>query len=310
MRLIELSANRASFKTVRFNRAGLSLVVGKHTRKEAKNIHSTYNGVGKSLLVALIHFCLGANRNKQFEAHLDEWEFTLVFEHRGSNHTVVRTVGADKLDFDGKEIRLSQYKKALNELGVFDLPADVSALTFRSLISFFIRPTRGSYNNPAGAVEQWTPYYRVLYESFLLGLDYHLAVQKHDAKKHLDEQIELANRYKKDKELREFYIGEKNAEMELASLRERIASLQQNIASFAVAEDYGSRQAEADKLHSRILEAHNEETLLSIRLKDIELAMAVRPDVTPKPPKAALRRSGLGAPWRRAEATGGRRPVP
>lgn len=281
MRLIELSANRSSFKTVRFNRIGLSLVVGRHTRKESRNIHATYNGVGKSLLVALIHFCLGANRNKQFEAHLDEWEFTLVFEHGGSTHTVVRTVGADKLDFNGNELRLSQYKKALNELGVFDLPADVSALTFRSLINFFIRPSRSSYNSPAGAVEQWTPYFRVLYQSFLLGLDYYLVVQKHDAKKHLDEQIELANRYKKDKELREFYIGEKNAEMELASLRERIANLQRNIASFTVAEDYGRRQAEADALHAQILEAHNEETLFSLRLKDIELAMSVRPDVTP-----------------------------
>ena len=84
----------------------------------------------------------------------------------------------------------------------------------------------------------------MLYQSFLLGLDYLRAVQKHDSKKKLDEHLELANRYKKDKELREFYLGEKNAEVELATLRERIAKLQENLDALTVAKDYGDRQAE------------------------------------------------------------------
>lgn len=281
MRLIELSSNRSTFKTVRFNATGLSIVVGRHTKKQSGNIHSTYNGVGKSLLTALIHFCLGASRNKQFEAHLAGWTFILTFEHQGVTHVVRRLVGEDKLDFDGEELRLMQYKKTLDKLGVFQLPADVKGVTFRALINFFLRPGRGSYNSPDAAVQQWTPYMRVLYQSFLLGLDYHLAVQKHDAKKRLDEQVDLAHRYKKDKELRDFYVGEKNAEVELASVRENIAKLQGNIAQFAVAEDYGSRQAQADALHARILDARNEEALLAIRLDDIALAMSIRPDVTP-----------------------------
>ena len=80
MRLIELSSTRSSFKTVRFNRTGLSLIVGKHTEKQAKDIQSTYNGVGKSLVIALLHYCLGANKYEQFETHLDGWDFTLTFE--------------------------------------------------------------------------------------------------------------------------------------------------------------------------------------------------------------------------------------
>ena len=54
MRLIRLSANRESFKPVMFNETGLTLIVGSKTKGG-----ETYNGVGKSLIVALLHFCLG-----------------------------------------------------------------------------------------------------------------------------------------------------------------------------------------------------------------------------------------------------------
>jgi uncharacterized protein YydD (DUF2326 family) len=281
MRLIQLTSSQPSFKTVRFNPTGLSLVVGRHTHKQAKNIQATYNGVGKSLLIALVHYCLGSSRNKHFDTHLQGWDFTLAFEHDGQTHQVTRTVGEDMLLFDTREMRLPGYKETLNELGVFEIPADTPGLTFRALINFFVRPARGSYNAPEAAVVQWTPYYRVLYQSVLLGLDYLRAIQKHDAKKKLDDQLELANRYKKDKELREFYLGEKNAEVELASLKERIAKLQENLAAFTVAEDYTDRQAAADELHAKILEARNEEAILDARIADIELGLTLRPDVPP-----------------------------
>jgi uncharacterized protein YydD (DUF2326 family) len=190
-------------------------------------------------------------------------------------------VGDDPLFFDGKELKLAKYKDALNDLGMFKLPADGSGLTFRALSSFFLRPSRASYNSPEAARAEWTPYYCVLYQSFLLGLDYHRVVQKHHLRKKHEEVTKLAQKYKQDKELGEFYLGEKNAEVELASLRERIARLRENLDRFVVAEDYSDRQARADALHSKILEAHNEETILAVRLEDIELAINMRPDVTP-----------------------------
>lgn len=281
MRLIELSSTRSSFKTVRFNRTGLTLIVGRHAKKQAKNIQSTYNGVGKSLLVALLHFCLGANKNRHFEEHLSGWDFSLRFEHREREHIVTRVVGEDLLHLDGKGMKLKPYKDTLNELGVFDLPADVTALTFRALINFFLRQARASYTSPDLAVPEWTPYYRLLYQTFLLGMDFYLVVKKHDAKKKLDEQIALAKKYKEDKDLREFYLGEKNAEMELASLKERITKLEDSLAKFVVAKDYSARESEADSLRARIVQARNEVALRAVRLADIELALSWRPDVTP-----------------------------
>jgi len=115
----------------------------------------------------------------------------------------------------------------------------------------------------------------------LLGLDFYRVIQKHDAKKKLDEQIGLAKKYKDDKDLRDFYLGEKNAEMELASLKERIVKLEDDLSKFQIAKDYSEREAAANSLRLKIVEARNEEAILAARLADIELALTIRPDVTP-----------------------------
>ena len=281
MRLIKLSSTTRSFKTVRFNPVGLTLVVGRHTKRHAKDVHSTYNGVGKSLIVALLHFCLGASKNLHFETHLKGWCFSLEFEHAGKTYQATRTVGYDKVDLNGNEMRLTAYKEFLNDLGAFELPADAKGITFRSLINFFLRGGRRAYTSPDLAQGDWKPYYRILYQSYLLGLDYLRVIQKHDAKKLLDQQVSLAKRYKEDEELRDFYLGEKNAEMELASLRERIASLKQDLARFEVARDYSDRELTANQVRSAIVEARNQEAMLDVRLNDINLALAIRPDVAP-----------------------------
>ncbi|MCB2262050.1 MAG: penicillin-insensitive murein endopeptidase [Candidatus Thiosymbion ectosymbiont of Robbea hypermnestra] len=58
MRPIELTADQPSFRTIRFEPAGISLIVGGRSRKDETGSDKTYNGVGKSLVIALIHFCL------------------------------------------------------------------------------------------------------------------------------------------------------------------------------------------------------------------------------------------------------------
>ena len=71
MRLLQLSANKASFKTIPFNHTGISLIVAKQKTDEKRN---TYNSVGKSLAIALVHFCLGSNPIKDLEEKLNEYK--------------------------------------------------------------------------------------------------------------------------------------------------------------------------------------------------------------------------------------------
>ncbi len=60
MRLIELSANKESFKTVSFKPEGISLIVGKREAPDIPNKKKTYNSVGKSLIIRIVHFCLAS----------------------------------------------------------------------------------------------------------------------------------------------------------------------------------------------------------------------------------------------------------
>ena len=55
MRLVSLTSNLNEFHSVNFKN-GLNLIIGERTNPEIENIKDSYNGVGKSLIIELIHF--------------------------------------------------------------------------------------------------------------------------------------------------------------------------------------------------------------------------------------------------------------
>lgn len=58
MKLLSLRANKSSFHPVIF-KDGINIIVGKQVAPLNENDGNTYNGVGKSLTLHLIHFALG-----------------------------------------------------------------------------------------------------------------------------------------------------------------------------------------------------------------------------------------------------------
>src|SRR5258708_1263846 len=113
MRLVKLAANRPSFRTVVFNRSGLSFVLAE--QRSAKSSRTkTYNGVGKSLMLELLHFCLGANVNKAFQQHLKGWIFFLTVEIDGHEHIITRRAHkAKELLLDHDKINLGSLRMLL-----------------------------------------------------------------------------------------------------------------------------------------------------------------------------------------------------
>lgn len=61
MRLISLTANQKSFHPIIF-KDGINIIAGKQVTPHNENDGNTYNGVGKSLTLHLIHFCLGQEK--------------------------------------------------------------------------------------------------------------------------------------------------------------------------------------------------------------------------------------------------------
>ena len=68
MKLLSLTANKPNFHSIVF-KEGINIIVGKQVSPHDENDGNTYNGVGKSLTVHLIHFCLGANKIDSFSAN-------------------------------------------------------------------------------------------------------------------------------------------------------------------------------------------------------------------------------------------------
>ena len=169
MRLIRVYSNMESFKEVKFNKAGLSFIAAKQKNPEITKKGQTYNGVGKSLLVRIIHFCLGANKRdyKGFCDKLPEWEFYLEFEIKNTMYTAKRsTDNPDRIFLNGENLSVDKFNKKMGEL-CFNIPEDISCLSFRSLIPFFIRPKRESYvsYNKPGKVHR--DYQLFLYNAFI-----------------------------------------------------------------------------------------------------------------------------------------------
>lgn len=71
MRLIKLTSNKEQFKDVHFkNKVGINIINAVRYNEYNNDIDDskyTYNGLGKSLIIHLIDFCLGSKKIKEFE---------------------------------------------------------------------------------------------------------------------------------------------------------------------------------------------------------------------------------------------------
>jgi len=154
--LYSLAANKPSFKTIDF-KTGLNVVLADRTKESTKK--DSRNGLGKSTLIEIIHFCLGANKGETLnKKKLEDWTFTLTLDLAENKYSVSRsTTDQNKIIIDGdcsnwplkpekddlgkQFLSLRNWNKTLGVL-LFDLKFEYGQdyhPTFRSLISYIIR---------------------------------------------------------------------------------------------------------------------------------------------------------------------------
>jgi uncharacterized protein YydD (DUF2326 family) len=282
MRLIELTANQATFRTVRFNETGLTLIVGKKSDPaDTSREHST-NGVGKSLLLYLVSFCLGSKENKELKEKLPEWEFTLNFEMDGKSRTVTRsTENQGFVTLDGENTALKQYTDEILGRGLFGLGEPrMKYLTFRSLIGLFLRVGKRAYMDEDQISDRETPYAKQLRGCYLLGLDETLADKKRELKEELDRLEKLRKQFKTDTLLRDYFQGDRDVNLELDDLDEEIDTLQRKATNFQVAENYEQIAADAEETRRTWQRARNELNSLQSSQRQIEASLTEQPDVS------------------------------
>ncbi len=298
MRLISLTANKESFHSVHFKGVGPSLIVASQKDTTARHTDRTYNGVGKSLLVALIDFCSGSNRNLEFQEKLPDWQFVLEFEHGGQKYRASRSTGEqDTVNFNGDELKLKEYREAIEPL-MFSLPQATSGLTLRSLLPSFLRPRKESYVTFDRTTKSSTPYQILLQKVFLLGLDVTLVVKKFELREEQRRIKNLRQNLKKDDVFVEFFTSNKDPDIELLDLEGKIQRLRENLQGFTIAEDYHARQREADEAARQVQSLRNEQVVVRNAIANINTSLQVTPDVRPEMLFRAYEEARLALPER------------
>lgn len=281
MRLVKLYSNKRTFKAVTFNPSGLSFIVAKQKNPGRSDEGKTYNGVGKSLIVRILHFCLGGSKDsyKSFCTKLPGWEFNLIVRINKKEVLIKRTTDEPNKIFIGEEeCTVDKFNEYIAKFA-FEIPENTQFLSFRSLIPFFIRPNKTSYNDCKKPGRSNSEFQTMFYNAFLLGLDSSLAFKKFQVRKDQERIQDLERNFKKDSLLKDFFTGNKDVELTIIDLDEKIKKLDGDLKKFEVAEDYYEVQKEANEIEKELFKIKNEIIIIQNNLSNIEKSISLAPSM-------------------------------
>lgn len=269
-----ISANQASFRPIEFS-PGLNIVLADRT--ETSTGKDSRNGLGKTTLIEIIHYCLGSTTRKDQalqSSDLKDWAFTAELEVAGGRVKVTRTVEdpkrvllegvkpvgsiRPKTDADSgmNVLSIEPWTRWLGHhcFGLSPEPAEQKyAPTFRSLIAYFIRTGLGAFLTPFKVFPQQKTQQTQTENTFLLGLNWE------DAR---DWQLirDKSASFKALKQAQKHGAlgGDGKSVGELTAARVRLDAqakrVSESLSSFKVHEQYKEVEAAANALTGRIHE--------------------------------------------------------
>ena len=279
-----ITANQPSFRRVELT-PGLNVILADRTEESSRK--DTRNGLGKSTLIEIIHFCLGA-RVRRGEGlaipALEDWAFTMEMSLGDERITVARAVASANtvvvrgLSEDWPELpssdlmeqrsfRQAQWRAFLGR-ALFSLPSAEAPKynpSFRSLISYFVRRGHDAFGDPFTHSRHQQIWDKQLHVALLLGLDWRHAAQW-QAIKERDKDLK-ALRQLVDRDVVPHLggsVGELEAER--VTLAQEIEDASRAIESFRVHPEYESIRHEADQLTEELHRRANENVVASRRL--------------------------------------------
>jgi uncharacterized protein YydD (DUF2326 family) len=275
-----ITSSIQSFKSLRFQE-GLNILLADVTAKSTEK--QTRNSAGKTSMIEIVHFLLGADADKNSlfkKPEIVAHSFTVEFGINGKRIKVTRSGADDKRLLVSKEqadaiglaamrddetglefVSVEGWKEFLGQTW-FKIPANRKGTefdgsftpSFRSSISYFVRRRKnGGYSNIQKQNENQQPWDWQVNLSYLLGFDWKVpqAIQDLRARKkglsNLRQAIkagELGNIFGTSGEIRP----------ELVRTEERIAQLKTRIDSFQVLDSYREMADRVSQIKTRMTE--------------------------------------------------------
>jgi uncharacterized protein YydD (DUF2326 family) len=277
MKLIELGANKPTFRTIYFNPSGITLIIGKRAEEKGNN---TYNGVGKSFALYLVQFCLASKSNLKLSKKLPSWEFYLKFSIEGKDFIVKRsTDNQSKVSLNGEEKSLSEFSEFML-MSIFTIPDGVTKASFRSLISRFLRTRKQEYFKFDNFVYKEQDERALLSNSILLGLNSLLVEKKFLLKEEINKISDFRKAIQSDETFNSFFGADNDIDIVIKELEESIQKLEIKISQFEIAEDYSKIEEQSNLLSYQLKESNNQLSLLRETLKNIIKSLHLRSDMS------------------------------
>lgn len=275
MRLIDLTCNKATFRSVRF-REGFNLILADRTASSAST--DTRNGVGKTTLLQIIDFCLGGTIQKDDSlAKLKggDWTFYLTIEVDSTIISIERAVDSTKIILTGdlfesgiveerekREVKLGPGQWS-EWLGVVHFGLSRRATkrnyepSFRGLVRHFNRFRKDAYIDPFKTFSSQPPVQVQTENAFLLGLNWEIASEWQEKK---DRGKQIAPPGSRDDDSRSTL-----AELQARRAREssQLHRLGGDISSFRILPEYRNIEDRVNRLTREIREITNQMILTS-----------------------------------------------
>ncbi len=271
MKLIKLTSSIKTFKTVNFNLNGFTIILAD---KQNGNQNKKYslNGVGKSLIIYLIHFCLGCSKNEDLKKKIPDEYFELEFVINKKTFKSKRfTSEQDNIYLNDEKFPFKKFNEKLQSLIFPEI--NTKYLTFRNLISRFIRPYTYSYSSwdkwvPKEDKREHVPFLNTLY---LLGFDPELIHKKFDLKEKLLDYDKKLKSFKKDPILQEYFKdANKDISMDIETLKQKIELKQRKLSTLNFSKDYYEIESKTKNIALELRRINNQIVLLNNALSNIE----------------------------------------
>ncbi|WP_459556048.1 ABC-three component system protein [Lacunimicrobium album] len=290
----EISSTLATFKQLKFH-TGLNLVVAEKS-KNATN-RQTRNGSGKSSLIHIVHFLLGAKCEKGSiflcEELVDE-EFTLIFDLAGKKTSASRTgVNKNQIIVDGDFSEWPVQPKLNKETGNYtvnneswrsilanlmfslSLNIDTYGPTFRSLIAYFIRrESSGAFQEAQKQSTKQQNWDMQVNLSYLFSLDWSIS-QELQLVRLKEKSLEILKRESKSGALGSLVGNIGELRTKLAVAEKETGKLKDQISQFQVLPEYHTLESEASKLAVLISDLTSDNTLDQERIEALSNQLKV-----------------------------------
>lgn len=274
--ITRVDANQESFRTVEFG-PHFNLVLAERTA--ASSDRDSRNGLGKSLLLDILHFCLGSKGSKGRGVvvdALDGWEFRTDLTHSRGELAFTRAtsepkwikISSDYADWPfepeqtngAARFKVADQRILLGRL-LFDLDAEIEATRFgpsyRSLISYLMRRGPAGFLDPFSHDRQQQPGDKQVNVAYHLGLNWNdaAAFEELRVQKRTIDQLTKAV---KDGSLPSYLGSEGELEAERVRLQAEVDRRIEALAQFQVRDDYRELEVEANALTEKVHQLVNE----------------------------------------------------